>query len=224
MKRDVLRVNDGVAAVAGIALCQNRSGAAGHVRAHERQQRAGMLELGRDGRPQPRMPVANLPRKSIYRIKNRKGQAEQQHSGSDPPYEPLDLARSRPTTAEQILDFRVDLDVAVRRGAELIVIEQNPKPNLRRGVIENLASLGPNVHLFVTCENSLESRTGLRRELCKIAPRGCRGNLGRSDRGVVRPRGSGTPLDLPETEHVVDNDRMRLARGRGVQRGLVSAG
>ena len=71
MKRDVLRVHDGVAAVASIALCQNRSGAAGHVRAHERQQRAGMLELGRDGRPQPRVPVANFPREGVHRIENR---------------------------------------------------------------------------------------------------------------------------------------------------------
>ena len=77
------------------------------------------------------MPVANLPRESIYRIKNRKNEAEQQHPGSYPPGDPLDLPRSRPAASEQILYFRVDLDVAVRRGAELIVIEENPKPNLR---------------------------------------------------------------------------------------------
>ena len=43
VKRDVLRVHDGVAGVASIALNQNRSGAAARVRAHERQQRASML-------------------------------------------------------------------------------------------------------------------------------------------------------------------------------------
>ena len=74
VKRNVLRVHDGVAVVACIALNQNRSGA--RVRAHERQQRASMLELGRDGRPQQRVPVANLPRERIHRVENRERQPE----------------------------------------------------------------------------------------------------------------------------------------------------
>ena len=76
-KRNVVAVDDGIAGVTGITLNQHRSRAAPHICAHKRQQRASVLELGCDRRPESRVPVADFPRKRIHRIERRERQPEQ---------------------------------------------------------------------------------------------------------------------------------------------------
>ena len=90
---------------------------------------------------------------------------------------------------EKMVFFGVNLGVAVRKGAELVVIEEGPEPNLRRCVIKHLARLGSDIDGSIPCEDALEDGTLLgrgRRQIgLRVAQR--RGNLGRGDHGIMRP-------------------------------------